>query len=126
MVINLLVVQFVNSVLLFYLMEFIELYKVDVCNIELEFIEIVLVVDIECVVEVIQQICVLGCKIVVDDFGIGYLLLSYLKMIFSDIIKIDCFFIVGMFEVESDCNIVSFIISMVCSMGQEIIVEGIE
>lgn len=53
MVINLLVVQFVNELLQFYLIEFIIKYFVDVSLVELELIEIVLVVDIECVVEMI-------------------------------------------------------------------------
>lgn len=34
-----------------------------------------------------------GVNIVLDDFGIGYLLLSYLKWFFIDILKIDKFFV---------------------------------
>ena len=126
MAINLSAAQFANSALLPYLMELIQLYKVDARNIELELTETVLVADIERAVEVIQQIRALGCKIAVDDFGTGYSSLSYLKMIPSDIIKIDRSFIAGMLETESDRNIVSSTISMVRSMGQEIIAEGIE
>ena len=126
MAINLSAAQFANSALLPYLMELIELHKVDARNIELELTETVLVADIERAVEVIQQIRALGCKIAVDDFGTGYSSLSYLKTIPSDIIKIDRSFIAGMLETESDRNIVSSTISMVRSMGQEIIAEGIE
>lgn len=126
MAINLSAAQFANSALLPYLMELIELYKVDARNIELELTETVLVADIERAVDVIQQIRALGCKIAVDDFGTGYSSLSYLKMIPSDIIKIDRSFIAGMLETESDRNIVSSTISMVRSMGQEIVAEGIE
>ena len=126
MAINLSAAQFANSALLPYLMELIELHKVDARNIELELTETMLVADIERAVEVIQQIRALGCKIAVDDFGTGYSSLSYLKMIPSDIIKIDRSFIAGMLETESDRNIVSSTISMVRSMGQQIIAEGIE
>ncbi len=126
MAINLSAAQFANSALLPYLMELIELHKVDARNIELELTETVLVADIERAVDVIQQIRALGCKLAVDDFGTGYSSLSYLKMIPSDIIKIDRSFIAGMLETESDRNIVSSTISMVRSMGQQIIAEGIE
>lgn len=126
MAINLSAAQFANSALQPYLMELIELYKVDPRNIELELTETVLVADIERAVEVIRQIRALGCKIAVDDFGTGYSSLSYLKMIPSDIIKIDRSFIAGMLETESDRNIVNSTINMVRSMGLEIIAEGIE
>ena len=126
MAINLSAAQFANSALLPYLMELIELYKVDARNIELELTETMLVADIERAVDVIQQIRALGCKIAVDDFGTGYSSLSYLKLIPSDIIKIDRSFIAGMLETDSDRNIVSSTISMVRSMGQEIVAEGIE
>lgn len=126
MAINLSAAQFANSALQPYLMELIALYKVDPHNIELELTETVLVADIERAVEVIQQIRALGCKIAVDDFGTGYSSLSYLKMIPSDIIKIDRSFIAGMLETESDRNIVNSTINMVRSMGLEIIAEGVE
>ncbi|GGF76073.1 bifunctional diguanylate cyclase/phosphodiesterase [Alteromonas lipolytica] len=126
MAINLSAAQFANSALQPYLMELIDLYSVNPKNIELELTETVLVADIERAVAVIQQIRALGCKIAVDDFGTGYSSLSYLKMIPSDIIKIDRSFIAGMLETESDRNIVSSTINMVGSMGLEVVAEGIE
>lgn len=126
MAINLSAAQFANSALKPYLIQLIEHYQVDPKNIELELTETELVADIERAIEVIHEVRALGCLIAVDDFGTGYSSLSYLRMIPSDIIKIDRSFIAGMLETDSDRNIVQSTISMVHNMGFEVVGEGIE
>lgn len=59
----------------------------------------------------------MGCMLVIDDFGMGYLLLSYFKLLFVDYIKIDCLFVVNIVSSVDDRNIVYFMIFMVCNMG---------
>ncbi len=126
MAINLSAAQFANASLQPHLTELITKYSVDASLVELELTETVLVADIDRAVETIQQIRSLGCQIAVDDFGTGYSSLSYLRLIPSDIIKIDRSFINGMMEAGTDRNIVDSTINMVRSMGQEVIAEGIE
>lgn len=126
MAINVSASQFANEALQPYLEACINKYKVDPLLIELELTETVLLADIDRAVSIIQQIRSLGCQIAVDDFGTGYSSLSYLKIIPSDLIKIDRSFISGMLETETDHNIVSSTITMVRNMGLHVVAEGIE
>ncbi|MDC8831842.1 putative bifunctional diguanylate cyclase/phosphodiesterase [Alteromonas gilva] len=126
MAINLSAAQFANSALKPYLTQLIEQYQVRPKDIELELTETVLVADIERAIDVIHEVRALGCSIAVDDFGTGYSSLSYLRMIPSDVIKIDRSFIAGMLENDSDRNIVQSTISMVHNMAFEVVSEGIE
>lgn len=59
----------------------------------MEIIEIVLLEDISWVMKMLEGICKLGVRVVLDDFGIGYLFLSYLIWFFFNILKIDCSFV---------------------------------
>lgn len=49
----------------------------------------------------------------IDDFGMGYSLLAYLKQMPIDIIKIDRCFVSGMSDNSADMQIVSSTIAMV-------------
>lgn len=61
-----------------------------------------------------------------DDFGIGYLLLSYLKKFFIDVIKIDCSFIKDILDSQDDMEIILVVIVMVYNFKFKVVVEGVE
>lgn len=61
-----------------------------------------------------------------DDFGIGYLLLVYLLCFFIDMLKIDWVFIKD-FEYNEELLIVfEIIILLVKCLNLEVVVEGVE
>lgn len=68
----------------------------------------------------------LGVGIVFDDYGIGYVLFSLLKKYFLMWFKIDCQFVMNLYNNLDDEVIVKLIIVLGMVLGLEIIVEGIE
>ena len=65
-------------------------------------------------------------KIAIDDFGVGYSSLSYLKDLPLHILKIDKSFLDDLFTTEKDQVILQSIIELGHRLNLEIIAEGIE
>jgi diguanylate cyclase (GGDEF)-like protein len=75
---------------------------------------------------VLADVRKLGVHVAVDDFGIGYSSLSYLRRLPVDIVKLDRSFLE---DVESDVRAVSFISAVIMlahSAGMSVVMEGIE
>lgn len=68
----------------------------------------------------------LGIKIAMDDFGMGYANLEFMKNFRCDQIKIDRTFVEDILNSEYDREIVKHIIMMCHAIGMEVCVEGIE
>jgi EAL domain-containing protein (putative c-di-GMP-specific phosphodiesterase class I) len=65
----------------------------------------------------------LGMRVAIDDFGVGYSSLSYLKRLPADILKIDKSFIE---ELEEDKAIVGTIVDLAHTLGMKVVAEGVE
>jgi diguanylate cyclase (GGDEF)-like protein len=76
--------------------------------------------------DVVANLRELGVRIAIDDFGIGYSSLSYLKRWRVDTIKIDRSFVRDLVTDLSDLAIVSAIIAMARHLHIEVVAEGIE
>lgn len=67
-----------------------------------------------------------GITIKLDDFGMGYSSLSYLRDLNIDSVKIDQAFVRHLETDKHDREIVKMIIGLVTSLGYDIIAEGVE
>jgi diguanylate cyclase (GGDEF)-like protein len=99
------------------------------CYLELELTESVLMDDTVATGVLLTGLKDMGVLLAIDDFGIGYSSLSYLKRFPIDTLKIDKSFlcdITAASQVSDDASIVAAVISMGKSLNQRVIAEGIE
>ena len=68
----------------------------------------------------------LGIKIAMDDFGMGYANLAFMKNFRCNQVKIDKIFVDDVLNSEYDRQIVKHIIMMCHSVGMEVVIEGVE
>lgn len=99
--------------------------------IDIEIVEDTLVQDIEVAIERCNELRSSGVSISIDDFGVGYSSLNYLRRIPADNIKIDRSFIVEIEKQETDeshsnLKVLSSLIDLLLSLNKTIIAEGIE
>jgi diguanylate cyclase (GGDEF)-like protein len=93
---------------------------------ELEITENAAMQDIADTMSNLKELSRLGIKLAIDDFGIGYSSLSYLRKLPVGRIKIDKSFIKRIMENEDDLSIVKAIIAMGHSLNMRITAEGVE
>ena len=98
----------------------------DAKYLQLEITETALMKQPEKVIQQCIQLRELGIQIAIDDFGIDYSSLRYLKQLPVDIIKIDKSFIDDCATNEKDHMIVRTIIQLGHNLGITVTAEGIE
>lgn len=91
-----------------------------------EITEGVLLKDSEAVRERLATLKRTGVQFTIDDFGIGYSSLSYLKKFHVDFLKIDQSFIKDMLSTVEDSVFAETIIVMSHKLGLKVIAEGVE
>lgn len=92
----------------------------------LEITESVLMEDVESSVEALLGLKSFGVRIAIDDFGIGYSSLSYLRRFPVDIVKIDRSFVAGVGLNPADDAIVAAVINLSHALGLRVVAEGVE
>jgi len=93
---------------------------------ELEVTETLLMRDVESSIALFERLKSLGVYISIDDFGIGYSSLSYLKRLPLDTIKIDRSFIRDITTDPDDATIVEATINLGHNLRLNVLAEGVE
>jgi len=94
--------------------------------IELEVTESLLIKDPEAARRLLQQVAARGSRIMLDDFGVGYSSLGYVKQLDLDGIKIDRSFIRDLVGSRHDGAIVRAIVGLAHGLGLRVVGEGVE
>ena len=103
----------------------VDKYKIDRKNIDLEITESATIEENIDTIKILQKIKDSGFIVSIDDFGTGYSSLSMLQSMPIDIIKIDKVFI-DKANLNSDKNIINYIMSIAKHLGVKTITEGVE
>jgi diguanylate cyclase (GGDEF)-like protein/PAS domain S-box-containing protein len=93
---------------------------------QIEITEQTMIKDVDRIADVLQEFKSLGISVAIDDFGMGYSSLNFLKRFPIDMLKIDKSFIADVFTNPDDASIVQSVISLGHNMHMKIIAEGIE
>ena len=104
----------------------LENYELDTADIMIEITERSIIDNFEDTQDVINALRKKGVKCAIDDFGIGYSSLSYLKKLSFDTLKIDMEFIKDIKHRPDDVRLVKTILDIGKLFNYHIVVEGIE
>jgi EAL domain-containing protein (putative c-di-GMP-specific phosphodiesterase class I) len=95
-------------------------------SIVLELSENSTMVDGEVAIETLRALKALGLRLLVDDFGVGFASLTFLRQAPLDGIKIDRRFIAQMLLDQRDLAIVASLVQLARGLGLDVIAEGVE
>jgi diguanylate cyclase (GGDEF)-like protein len=104
----------------------IDEFGLDGSSLCLEITESIVVQDIDTTRITLDGLNNLGVQIAIDDFGTGYSVLSYLKDLPVDTLKIDRSFVRELGMNAGDLAIVRAIIGLAKAFGLELVAEGVE
>ncbi|MFQ5650073.1 MAG: putative bifunctional diguanylate cyclase/phosphodiesterase [bacterium] len=82
--------------------------------------------DIEFTITTLKALKEMGVRIALDDFGIGYSSLSYLKRLPIDFLKVDKCFVRDVPKNPDDVSIIKAIVALAQNLGIKVIAEGVE
>ena len=104
----------------------IERHQIDPTTLVFELTESNKVYDWDFVNKQFNAFHELGIKIAMDDFGMGYANLAFMKNFRCNQIKIDRMFVEDIVNSEYDRQIVKHVIMMCHAVGMEVVIEGVE
>lgn len=91
-----------------------------------EITETAAVADMEVAIRVVQEIRRLGCEFALDDFGVGFSSLHYLKRLPVDYLKIDGSFVSRLHEDADDQVLVRALVTIAKAFGQKTVAEFVD
>ncbi|MBY0441686.1 MAG: EAL domain-containing protein [Mycobacteriaceae bacterium] len=104
----------------------IEEFGLDGRSVCFELTERAVVHDIAATRQILSELKEVGVQIAIDDFGTGYAVLSHLKSLPIDVLKIDTGFVRNLGSSVRDLAIVRAIIGLAEAFGLGLVAEGVE
>ncbi|GAB7071157.1 bifunctional diguanylate cyclase/phosphodiesterase [Mycolicibacterium hodleri] len=101
-------------------------FGLDPGSVCLEITESVVVQDMEATSITLAGLRDVGVKVAIDDFGTGFSVLSHLKSLPVDVLKIDRSFVAELGENPDDLAIVRAVIALAEAFELELVAEGVE
>jgi diguanylate cyclase (GGDEF)-like protein/PAS domain S-box-containing protein len=95
-------------------------------KLELEITETAAIEDIASVSQIMNSCKQLGVTFALDDFGVGYSSLTYLRRLPAEVIKIDQSFVRDMLHDKDDLALIAGVISLSREFDRQVIAEGVE
>ncbi|WP_433061959.1 putative bifunctional diguanylate cyclase/phosphodiesterase [Dactylosporangium sp. CS-033363] len=92
----------------------------------IEVTETALVDNLDAAARSLGELRRLGVRVALDDFGVGYSSLSYLRRLPVDIIKIDRSFVCDLDGVDGSAVLVEAIVGLAHGLGLTCVAEGVE
>ena len=124
--INLSAVQFRQQDLAEQIAAIAQRYQLPPECLELELTESMLMRDVEGAIAQMKRLKAMGFRLAIDDFGIGYSSLNYLRKFPLDVLKIDRSFVDEVTRDKDDMAITLAILSMAKTLGLTVVAEGVE
>ncbi len=93
---------------------------------EVELTEEIFIQNIDHNLDQLTRLHELGIHLAIDDFGVGYSSLGYLRNFPVDLLKIDRSFITDVTERHDDAVITRAVINLAHNLGVRVIAEGVE
>jgi diguanylate cyclase (GGDEF)-like protein/PAS domain S-box-containing protein len=118
--------QFRSESLLSTIADALAKYQLPASALCVEVTETLLVDSYDQAQAMLSSLQALGVFLAIDDFGVGYSSLSYLKRFPFDTLKIDRSFIRDMETNEDDYTLVRTIIQLAHNLGLKVVAEGVE
>jgi diguanylate cyclase (GGDEF)-like protein len=106
--------------------DIIEEFGIDGSSLCLEITERAAVGEIEITRRALEELKEIGVQIAIDDFGTGYAVLSHLKSLPVDALKIDASFVRDLGTSPGDLAIVRSIIGLGEAFDLQVVAEGVE
>lgn len=119
-------VQFAHDDIYPYICEMLSKYCLPAELLQIEITETAMMDKYSHVAQTCKQLQEAGVSIAIDDFGVEYSSLNYLKKLPIDVVKIDKSFIDDCVQDVTDHMIVRTIIQMAHNLGKTAIAEGVE
>lgn len=126
LIVNLSARQFQQAGLMDLIDQIIDQSGADPTRIEMEITESTAMLQGERTIAILQQIRDRGFTISVDDFGVGYSSLNYLKRFPVDAVKVDRSFVRDLSAEAGDSAIVDAVLAIARSLHLRVIAEGVE
>jgi EAL domain-containing protein (putative c-di-GMP-specific phosphodiesterase class I) len=104
----------------------IKFWRVPPEKLMFELIESAVLEDPAIGAKVMHRLIELGVSTSIDDFGIGYSSILYLRRLPLDELKIDKAFVDVMFHSDEDREIVATLIRLAHGLGLHVVAEGVE
>jgi diguanylate cyclase (GGDEF)-like protein len=104
----------------------LEFHRIPPEMLEIELTEEIFIDNIQRNLNQLTRLQQLGVHLAIDDFGVGYSSLSYLRNFPVDLLKIDRSFITHVSDRHDDAVITRAVINLAHNLGLQVVAEGVE